>query len=142
MKVIYNNPNDLDIEVFNSIKVGDSISQGKKPMKVLAVSDNYIFAVQNNFGKMYYSIFAKKPSTTTYNEFYYPNCRKTGYYYCGPMDNWGGSAVYDIKTEEGARANLMHIESGDSEISWKRNYTYKKLTVWYKESKNGKRTKI
>ena len=135
IKKVYDNPTELSKEIFDEIKVEDSISQGKKPMKVVGVSENYIFAVQNNFGELYYSIFSKHPATHSRNELYMPYCLKKDYYYCGPMNILFGESYADIDTEEGVKENLRVLESGEFEISEKRAYTYDTLTVWIKEEK-------
>lgn len=135
IKKVYDNPTELSKEIFDEIKVGDSISQGKKPMKVVGISENYIFAVQNNFGELYYSIFSKHPATHSRNEYNYPHCLKLNYYYCGPMNLIGGGSYEDYNTQEGVKENLRVLESGEFEISERRTYTYDKLTVWIKEGK-------
>lgn len=137
MKKIINNK-DLTIDIWNSIKVGDSISQGKKPMRVIGVNDKYVIALQNNFGEVYYSIFDKYPSDCSYNYIYAPHCRIKDSYYCGPTNLWGGSlpncCENDLKniTKEEVEEWLRQLNCGDIEISLRQSYTYPQLTIWQK----------
>lgn len=125
---IYKNE-ELTKEILDSIKVGDRISQTTKYMKVVGVSENYIFAIQNLFGEAYYSIFDKHPSGFSYNMIYYPHCRERGKYYCGTMGLIGGGTYEDYNTPEGVEENLRVLESGEVEMSVRRCYTYNELTI-------------
>ncbi len=109
----------LKLENLNDVKVGDLLCDNitKKPMKVMAVSENYIFAVQNNFGKIYYTVYAKESEGIYHSGDGWHNPQKNGnrYFFRGP-DNCYGAWCEDLKPEE----YLEKFEKGELEISWKR----------------------
>lgn len=112
---VYKN-SEVTKEILDDIKVGDRISQTTKYMKVVGVSENFIFAVQNNFGELWHSVFSKTPD---YN----------GRYFCGPMNGMGGCAWEDVDTPEGVQKNLDLLESRVAEISRRRTFYYTFLTI-------------
>ena len=137
---IYKNE-ELTKEILDSIKVGDRISQETKYMKVVGVSENFIFATQNLFGEVYYAVFDKNPSEGSHNAVWYPNCRIKGKYYCAPMGLIGGESYEEYDTPEGVQKNLEALESGKVETSWRRAYTYYELTIARKKGSKAKNEK-
>ena len=110
----------IKLENLNDVKVGDLLCDNitKKPMKVMAVSENYIYAVQNNFGKEYYTVYSKEPEGIYHDGcgWHIPQKNDKRYFFRGPDDHWG----YMHKDEITLDAYLDLFEKGELDISWKR----------------------
>ena len=107
----------LKLENLNDVKVGDLLCDNitKKPMKVMAVSENYIYAVQNNFGKIYYTVYAKEPEGIYHSGdgWHNPQSNDKRYFFRGPGNTWG---IDENLTPEEI---LKEFEKGEIDISWR-----------------------
>lgn len=127
----------VELENLDDVKVGDLLSDdiSKKPYKVFKVSKNFILAFQNNFGRDYYTIYAKEPI----NQFiycdnwhrYYQRTEEK-YFYRGPDDLvFGGIGKNDDLDDY-----MNQLESGELEISLRRRVTLRKIYKSVRKTKN------
>lgn len=107
----------IKLENLNDVKVGDLLCDDvtKKPMKIMAVSENYIYGVQNNFGKEYYTVYAKEPEGIYHNGngWHIPTKNGQKFFFRGPGNTWGIDE--DLTPEE----ILKEFEKGKIDISWR-----------------------
>lgn len=101
-------------ELLNKIKVGDliKINNWKRPLRVIAVSENFFIMAMKAFGSCVYSICEK---------------RKWKYgYYCAP-DNCYCKYDYANKTE--CEEALKELEAGELELSRRRCLQIKTISI-------------
>ena len=118
----------IKLENLDNIKVGDLLCDNvsKKPYRVYAVSEHYILAFQNNFGKDYYTIFSKIPSGMYISHYkfmkhwvrHYNKSDKL-FYYRGPDDLVFGGVDKDDDLDD----YMNKLESDEIEISLKHRVT-------------------
>lgn len=105
-------------ELLNSLKVGDlvKVNAWKKPMRIVATSENFFIMLRKHFDTYMYSICEKNKRGTAYNLLYKPN---RGYdedeFVCG-KDNYV-FGKFDYENEEDCKKALKELESGEMEVS-------------------------
>lgn len=101
---------EITKEVLDRVMVGDfiKINDWKKPMKCVAVSENYFMMLQNYFGQSQYSVCEKKKSNHSYNNF------KKGTFRCGPCNYVFGPSYSIVKEPD---RFLKEFESGNTELT-------------------------
>lgn len=130
---IYDKPN-ITKELLNTIKTGDyiKVNTWKRPMKVIAVSENFFIMWKPHFGTWSYSICEKNKRGTSYNLSYRP---KRGYmndeFVCDPDNYVFGK--YDYNDVGECQDALVELESGEMEVSTRHG-----LGIWHLEIKRGK----
>ena len=126
---IYEKPN-ITKELLNTIKVGDfiKVNTWKRPMKVIAVSENFFIMWKKHFDTWAYSICEKNKRGYAYNMLYRPN---RGFdddeFVCGPDNYVFGH--YDYSIPEDCEEALKELESGEMEVSQRRCWGISKLQV-------------
>ena len=124
---------DITKELLNTIKIGDSIKVNtwKRPMKVIAVSENFFIMWKKHFDTWAYSICEKNKRGYAYNMLYRPN---RGFdddeFVCGPDNYVFGH--YDYTIPEDCEEALKELESGEMEVSQRRGWG-----IWHLEIKRG-----
>ena len=124
MSTQYKHYTNVTKEILDTVKAGDliKINDWKKPMRVKAVSENFLVMTQKNFRNTYYSVCSKLPQNGTI----YNNMRGS-MFHCGPDDWIFGSplcAKYD---------NLYEFEKGQVHISERSGIAIYDLYVKCKE---------
>ena len=108
----------IQISDLNDVKVGDLLCDNvtKKPMRVMAVSENYLYGIQKNFDKEYYTIYAKEPEGIYHdgNGCHMPIKNGEKFFFRGPGNTCGIDG--DLSPEE----ILKEFEKGEIDISWKK----------------------
>ena len=96
---------EITKELLDSIEVGDFVkcNEWKKPMIVVAKSDNYFIMVQRHFNTFLYCICEKLACKRSYN--YYTK----GMFRIGPDDHYGAYNYFETKECEEA---LIRLEDG------------------------------
>ena len=83
----------IQITDLNDVKVGDLICDNvtKKPMRIMATSENYLYGIQKNFGKEYYTVYAKEPEGIYHNGngWHIPTKNNQKFFFRGPGNTWG-----------------------------------------------------
>ena len=107
----------IQILDLNDVKVGDLLCDNvtKKPMRIVATSDNYLYGIQNNFGKEYYTVYAKEPEGIYHdgNGCHMPTKNGEKFFFRGPVNTFG---VDDNLSPEEI---LEEFEKGEIDISWR-----------------------
>ena len=108
----------IQISNLNDVKVGDLLCDNvtKKPMKIMATSENYLYGIQKNFGKEYYTVYAKEPEGIYHdgNECHMPTKNGEKFFFRGPWNTCGIDE--NLSPEE----ILEEFEKGEIDISWKK----------------------
>lgn len=105
-------------ELLNSFKVGDlvKVNTWRKPMRIVATSENFFIMICRHFDTYMYSICEKNKRGHSYNLLYKPN---RGYsedeFVCGKDNYVFGKFDYD--NEEDCKEALKELESGEMEVS-------------------------
>lgn len=107
----------IQITDLNDVKVGDLICDNvtKKPMRIMAVSENYLYGIQKNFGKEYYTVYAKEPEGIYHNGngWHIPTKNNQKFFFRGPGNTWG------IDDNLSPEEILEEFEKGEIDISWR-----------------------
>ena len=130
---IYDKTN-ITKELLNTIKVGDfiKVNTWKRPMKVIAVSENFFIMWRKHFDTFMYSICEKNKRGYAHNMFYRPKCGfDDDEFVCGPDNYVFGK--YDYNDVDECREALVDLESGEMEVSQRRGWG-----IWHLEIKRGK----
>lgn len=123
-------------ELLDSIEPNDSIkiNTWKRPLKVIAVSENFIIMWKKHFDTYVYSILEKNKRGHEHNLCYRPN---VGYmadeFVCGPDDHYG---KYEYNNVEECKKALEELESGELEVSTRHGWG-----LWHLEIKKGTKDK-
>ena len=124
---------EITKELLNTIKVGDliKINIWKKPMRVVAVSENFFIMWKKHFKTWVYSICEKNKRGYEHNLCYRPN---NGFdkdeFVCGRDNSY---CKFDYSTEKGCQEALKELESGELEVSERGGWG-----IWHIEIKEGK----
>lgn len=116
MKYTHYSVTEITKEILDTIKTGDLIrvNNWKKPMRVVAVSENFFVMIEKNFGNTSYSVFSKRHWQGVCH-----NNLVGGHYYCG-ADAYlfgYGNMDYSFKNTELNKKYLQSFENGESRIS-------------------------
>jgi hypothetical protein len=125
---------DITKELLNTIKVGDfiKVNTWKRPMKVIAISENFFIMWKPCFETYMYSICEKNKRGYAHNMFYRPKCGfDSDEFVCGPDNYVFGK--YDYDDAEECEEALKDLESGEMEVSQRRGWG-----IWHLEIKRGK----
>lgn len=125
--------NNITKEVLDIIKVNDfvKINTWKRPMKVIAVSENFIIMWRKHFKTFGYSILEKFKRGYSHNLVYGDeNCGFSfNDFVCGP-DNY--YCKFDYSNKQDCEKALTELENGDLEVSTRHGWG-----VYYIEIKQG-----
>lgn len=121
MKQTYVHYEKVTRDILDTVKVGDliKVNDWKRPMRVMAVSENYFVMVSQVCGNPMYSVCSKLPWNGIRH-----NAMLGGMFHCG-RDHWVfGSPLcskypnlYSFTNEEANREYLQEFENGEAEIS-------------------------
>ena len=129
---VYEKP-DITKELLNTIKVGDfiKVNTWKRPMKVVAVSENFFIMWKKHFGTWAYSICEKNKRGYERNLIYRPhNGFMADEFVCGHDDHY---TKYDYSDEKECKKALKDLESGELEVTTRHGWG-----IWHLEIKRGK----
>lgn len=121
---------DVTKELLNTIKVGDliKVNTWKRPMRVIAVSENFFIMWKKHFNTYMYSICEKNKRGYHHNTVYRPAC---GFYedefVCGSDDHY---TKYDYSNEKECKKALEELEKGTLEVTTRHGWG-----VWHLEIK-------
>lgn len=123
---------DITKELLNTIKVGDfiKVNTWKRPLKVIAVSENFFIMWKPHFKTYVYSICEKNKRGYEHNLFYRPhNGFMADEFVCG-SDNYFDK--YNYSDERECRKALKELESGKLEVTTRYGWG-----IWHLEIKRG-----
>jgi len=107
MPQTYETYDDITLDLLNGVKRGDLVkcNNWKYPLKVVAASQNYFLMSRKAFGKPFYSICEKLPSSYSRSGY------NKGYFRIG-TDNYvfGSPCGYEWETEQQALDYLNDLE--------------------------------
>lgn len=130
---IYDKP-DITKELLNTIKVGDfiKVNTWKRPLKVIAVSENFFIMWRPFIKTWLYSICEKSKRGYEHNLWYRPN---NGFmadeFVCGSDDHY---TKYNYSDEKECQKALKELESGKLEVTTRHGWG-----IWHLEIKRGAR---
>lgn len=128
---IYEKP-DITKELLNTIKVGDCIKVNtwKRPLKVIAVSENFFIMWKPHFKTWMYSICEKNKRGYEHNLIYRPrNGFMADEFVCGHDDHY---CKYDYSDVDECQKALVDLENGDIEVTTRYGWG-----IWHLEIKRG-----
>jgi hypothetical protein len=129
---IYEHP-DITKELLNTIKVGDfiKVNTWKRPLKVIAVSENFFIMWRPHFKTWMYSICEKNKRGYAHNMIYRPECGfDDDEFVCGADDHF---TKYDYSNEKECKKALKELEKGTLEVTTRHGWG-----IWHLEIKRGK----
>ncbi len=112
--------------ILDLIQVGDYIkcNDWKKPMKVIAVSENYFVMIEKIFGDTYYSVCEKKIVDHDRNSY------TKGHFRIGTDDNIFGYPTGYQWTDEGfLKKYLNEFEQGETALSVRTSVNLKSMSI-------------
>lgn len=124
-------------ELLNTIKVGDfiKVNTWKRPLKVIAVSDNFFIMWKPHFNSWMYSICEKNKRGYAHNMIYRPHCGfDDDEFVCGHDDHY---CKYDYSDPEECKKALDDLENGEIEVTTRHG-----LGIWHLEIRRLKENQI
>lgn len=118
---------DITRDILDHIKIGDRVKLNgdKRPMRIIATSENYMLAIQNVFGNTLYSVISKNKAKHNRN-----NVTKGRYYY--GADNWISgyrNQGHHWENKEWLKTYLESFESGETEITTRNSVDLEKIAI-------------